>query len=224
MTRNMTMKFNRKVYVIPKEKYENLVEANRKKSSDEPGRLAATAVAGQSPSLRQSEEAVVFSASSNKGGRLTGNGGGAASNGNTAVIGAPSTQSSTLSVDGGRARPDADVDVDTGAYADSRSVNDADSDTEKSNDNTPRDRQRNYVGNDNRMGDVDAKVNDEYESILRKVNAELVYKTHEDKARTILYLLTTSPSIQTGGEEEEEEEEEGEGEGECYRHFGYCCI
>ena len=38
----LMMKFNKKVYVIPQEKYESMVEVNRKKSSCEPGQQAAT--------------------------------------------------------------------------------------------------------------------------------------------------------------------------------------
>ena len=80
------MKFNRKVYVIPCEKYESIVEANRKKTSEETGRLAASAAigsgAGQSSSLRELNGEPTFRGPQTSEGRLIENGGVPASNGN----------------------------------------------------------------------------------------------------------------------------------------------
>ena len=85
----LTLKFNRKVYLIPHDKYESLIESNRKKSHDEPGRLAATAAigsgAGQSSSLPQSDAATPFVPPAIWAGTLPGSGGGASSNENKSL-------------------------------------------------------------------------------------------------------------------------------------------
>jgi hypothetical protein len=64
------MKFNKKVYVIPQEKYHSLLENHKKYTTDEPGRLAAAAAAGQVPSFRVPGEVQAGPSSSAGGGHL----------------------------------------------------------------------------------------------------------------------------------------------------------
>ena len=71
MAMTMTMKFNKKVYVIPQEKYHSLLENHKKYTTDEPGRLAAAAAAGQVPSFRVPGE-VQAGPSSSAGARAAG--------------------------------------------------------------------------------------------------------------------------------------------------------
>ena len=88
------MKFNRKVYVIPQEKYDSMMERNEKIATDAQGRRAATAAigsgAGPSPPLPLSGEVPKVAASSAAEGHLE-EGGPPARHLNTATSGSSSS-------------------------------------------------------------------------------------------------------------------------------------
>ena len=160
------MKFNRKVYVIPCEKYESIVEANRKKTSEETGRLAASAAigsgAGQSSSLRELNGEPTFRGPQTSEGRLIENGGVPASNGNMTSNGVQSIASRSRQDEGlnklTRGSPLVSTQPQSQSHIDGA-----------------------------RRAD---RVRDSDDEIVRKLNVQLNSKAHRDKAHAISRLIT----------------------------------